>query len=362
MTVKELIKSDIAKLPIEPLSDFISFRKTLFDLFDKFMLEIKTLDMSDTSFAIPSAEKERVANIVVGIRDSIDFYLKGQPFLAYDVLDKAFVAYSIFSYLKNGLYEIGHYFYRLRENDSNFPVTKGEMFHIPFHLRSKVTTQRYSIPGLPCLYIADSIYVAWEEFRRPSLNKIQAIMLRNNTLIHYLNLTTDIYSEDSSIVDAKPTDELWEHLVTWSLIAACSVKVRNKDTSFKPEHIIPQLLLQIVRKEGILDGIRFSSTHINRNKVETSGSLCNLVLPVKDNSDSGYCSVLEGMFDITEPLPWEVVGVFSRLHGTFLSSDSSIPSSVNFIKLLEGKKIAYQYSTFGNLEVALRGMTLGPIN
>ncbi len=61
--------------------------------------------------------------------------------------------------------------YRVRCSDSELSERK-DMFHIPFHLRHLVGTQRYSIAGLPCLYLGTSIYVCWQEMGKPDLNKM----------------------------------------------------------------------------------------------------------------------------------------------------------------------------------------------
>ncbi|MFW1494652.1 hypothetical protein ACEV9S_24505, partial [Vibrio parahaemolyticus] len=50
--------------------------------------------------------------------------------------------------------------------------------------------------------------------------------------------------------------------MTWPLIAACSIRVKNPSDNFKPEYIIPQLLLQWARDYKSIDGIRYTSTHI----------------------------------------------------------------------------------------------------
>lgn len=43
--------------------------------------------------------------------------------------------------------------YKCRENNRLFHFTKDEMFHIPYDKRHLVGNQRYSLSGLPCLYL-----------------------------------------------------------------------------------------------------------------------------------------------------------------------------------------------------------------
>ena len=50
------------------------------------------------------------------------------------------------------------------------------MFHIGLNNRSLVDSQRYSFPGLPCLYLASSAYTCWMELGRPSFDSFQVAM------------------------------------------------------------------------------------------------------------------------------------------------------------------------------------------
>lgn len=60
--------------------------------------------------------------------------------------------------------------YKCRENSRQFHYSKDEMFHIPYDKRSLVGNQRYSVTGLPCLYLGGSSYICWEEIGRKDLN------------------------------------------------------------------------------------------------------------------------------------------------------------------------------------------------
>ena len=73
--------------------------------------------------------------------------------------------------------------------------------------------------------------------------------------------------------------------MTWPLIASCSIQVNDYTDNFKPEYIIPQFLLQWARDNKEIDGIRYSSTHIERNSLQGHSGLSNLVLPVKENKE-----------------------------------------------------------------------------
>ena len=58
-------------------------------------------------------------------------------------------------------------FFRARTSDKFCVFNREEMLHIPFDLRERVSSTRFSIPGLPCLYLATTTYCCWLELRTP---------------------------------------------------------------------------------------------------------------------------------------------------------------------------------------------------
>ena len=50
--------------------------------------------------------------------------------------------------------------FRIRHSETEL-LERNQLFHIPFKDRHLVANQRYSIAGLPCLYLGSSIYVCW---------------------------------------------------------------------------------------------------------------------------------------------------------------------------------------------------------
>ena len=58
-------------------------------------------------------------------------------------------------------------FFRARKISRLTRPTRRDLFHVPFEEREKLASQRYSIPGVPCLYLGSSAYVCWEELGRP---------------------------------------------------------------------------------------------------------------------------------------------------------------------------------------------------
>lgn len=190
--------------------------------------------------------------------------------------------------------------------------------------------------------------------RRPDISEIQAVRLQNRRELRVLDLTTDDYNRKSG------DDINWEvssKLRTWPLIAACSVKVREANDTFKPEYIIPQLLLQWINQNS-LDGIRYSSTHINSAERIHEAKLYNLVIPVKSfKLYEGYCEKLLNLFDSTEVLPMQVLSFATTSNHFYGQSSVSIEVNPDILtlELVRGREEMYWGTSFGELEHALKG-------
>ena len=340
-------------LPIVQKDKSLTFRECLYKAFDTFLSDLDKLSPKNLGLVSFSSDKKTIVNLIEDIKKAIDEYLDGYPSRAYESIDKAPYISAILSVLGTGKYKENTQFYRLRHKEDNFSNNKTELFHIAFDIRGKVATQRYSIPGFPCLYVANSIYVAWEELRRRPLSQIQAARFESAKPLKFLDLVTEIYCADKATIHATPESVLWSYVKCWPLIAACSVKVADDKASFKPEYIVPQLLLQKVRDEGKLDGIRFSSTHINLNDVKSKGKFYNLVIPVKDRKDKGHCDSLNSLFKMTEVVSWQLLDAAVGNHKSNPIKISRTNVNVDRIEIINGGVHPYEYSPFSNMEIYL---------
>ena len=139
-------------------------------------------------------------------------------------------------------------YYRTRSNDKPLTYAR-EMFHTPFELRGLVKTARFSVLGFPSLYLTKNLFTAWEETRRSNIETLYASRLQ---LLHPISLVdlrlrrsfNDIKKEDREVAAR-------QYLHTIPLIIACSLKVKRDTDAFKPEYILPQLLLHAIIDEMI---------------------------------------------------------------------------------------------------------------
>ncbi len=189
--------------------------------------------------------------------------------------------------------------FRLRITDTPV-ISREDIFHIPFDKRYRVTPQRYSISGLPCLYLAGSIYTCWEELGRPPFHKIQAAAIwvtpghslncidfayRPELLARVIMPDGSIHKGTYEILEvpsaSSPEAYLCSRIVLWPLLASCSVVVKHRDEPYKPEYVVPQLLLQWIANRPKWDGIAFFSTHVRPVAQGQPLALCNFVFPTQ---------------------------------------------------------------------------------
>ena len=351
MEIQGLLEDPFVRLPkTQPTGS--EFREYVNELLSEYQKKAKQINFPNE---INGKELlERLAKLSNLLCRSIKSYYYGSPFDAYCRLRDGINQSRLHEHWEG--YTLTHQrnFYRLRIKSSNYHLSKEELFHIPFHLRRRVATQRFSIPGFPSLYLSNSIYTAWEEMRRPNVDQIQAVRFKNIAQLNLIDLTTARYSGKTN----NDPKKLISDFLMWPLIACCSVKVKEPESYFKPEYIIPQLLLQVIRNRKFGHGIKFSSTHIDLNAVKAEGDFFNVVIPVQENKEKGYCSILSQMFEMTDVLSWQLHQFSAGGSGIVQSYNvtDGINPEIKKIEVVKNKPLPYEFSPLANLELALNAM------
>jgi hypothetical protein len=142
------------------------------------------------------------------------------------------------------------------------------------------------------------------------------------------------------------------------LAIACSIKVKFPFGNFKPEYIIPQLLLQYISKKDGIDGLKFPSTRIDYSKL-TQVKGYNYVFPVKTIDRVGFCKVLKQTFHCTEPTSLELEEIINNPIG--ISHSSGPLHDGREIELINGIKSKYSRTSFGKIEYRLLNRNTGEI-
>lgn len=240
-------------------------------------------------------------------------------------------------------------FYRIRQLPSVYEIEAKELFHIPISKRGIVKTQRYSIPGYPCLYLGKSIYGCWEEMRRPPMHICAVSRFQNIKELKFINL-------------ARPSKEALmypEYQKLVPLIIACMIPVANDSDTFKPEYIIPQLIFEWFLKNRkfhnqTIHGIAYTSTHLNDEFFFPHDKFINYAIPVFDVREKyKYCKELCSIFHLTQPTTNDIEklkGGYGIDGGSFRYTDENEERASN-----------YEASDFGHLEARLKDIGNFPL-
>ena len=129
-----------------------------------FMSSLKDIHCLAKGVDAKSAKKE-VQSVMDSLYTIINPYYEGKVINALDETKRLLIKNFYISIAKDTP------FFRALANETRFLYKKEEMFHIPFNKRYLVGNQRFSISGLPCLYLGGSPYVCWEELGRPDFQK-----------------------------------------------------------------------------------------------------------------------------------------------------------------------------------------------
>jgi hypothetical protein len=359
MTLTEILENDILHLPLNINTDDIF--KELLDYYDKYMLFIDRINQSNSEIKFSNIDIDRIDAAYSIILRAIQKYLSGTPGGAYTSFIKIFTILNdeiTYFCLENMSKEELPFenLYRLRVAKDSV-LKREDIFHVPFSKRKYVNSYRFSIPGLPAIYLGSSSYVCWEELSRISLDELFISRFRFNKgiQVNLLNISTTsellltLLAENS----VNAIESLKNHLILWPLVAACEIKVKTPEAPFKPEYIIPQLLLQYIAREKKYDGIIYSSTRINATKVDPKKCF-NVVLPVqKKGKNSDYCEILKEKILVSEPI--SIKFYKTTIHKGFSSTDP------HDFELVKGLSTHYMFTDFGYIERAVNKLDVEKI-
>jgi len=192
-----------------------------------------------------------------------------------------------------------------------------DMLHIPLNKRDCVKTQRFSVPGTPCLYLGTSSYNIWRELDRPSFSDFNVSMIRMKPVeerkeIRILNLTANIYfiyeiigTETNNLINIETVKLLLEQLKIWPLICATSFKVKNSVGFFHSEYIVSHLIMMNLPKLKI-DGIAYVSKRMEPQEEKSALPLMvNIALPVISVKGNGIYGDICSKIEITDPVNFQ---------------------------------------------------------
>ena len=243
----------------------------------------------------------------------------------------------------------GENFYRMRCYDKRKGLSRKDLFHIPMQKRRIIKTQRYSAPGYPCLYLGKSIYGCWEEMHRPETEKTLISCFRNQEALRVLDLRIPSLNEFFENTE--------RYLQLFPFIIACGIPVKDSNDIYKPEYIIPQLLLEWIidnnygKKEKVL-GIYYTSANSNEDFYILDHEWDNLAIPVQDSlSEKEFCGELKRIFWCTKPTCYEYEMIQGNINTTGVWDNG--PKRKDPV----GLKDDYYWSLFSRMEEIIEKRT-----
>ena len=239
--------------------------------------------------------------------------------------------------------------YRMRkvELEEQHNIKREDLFHIPMDKKGLVQTQRYSVPGFPCLYLSHCVYGCWEEMGRPDYGKVMVSKFVTQKKIQVLDLRIPS-------IDQWNTD--MERVVKFfPIVLASMVQVKNNKDFYKPEYLIPQLITEWVishnteKDEGIV-GILFTSAKKNKDFNYPNDCFDNYAIPVMSPlSSKKYCKKLTEIFKLSEPTYYDLETLKHTEDGSGILLGMST---------INNPKVNYSVSHFGKMEKYLKNKTL----
>jgi len=207
-------------------------------------------------------------------------------------------------------------FYRIRKGDFRIKAAadskkqKRELFHISKKDRSKVGAYRYSLAGLPCLYLASNIDLAWFECNMPkefsfchmvATEELKLVDLAQRPVDFLTCIRNSLLRAEQANDENRKTktyEALIKYIITYPLAAACSVKVKDRSSSFVEEYIFPQLLMRWVQESTDMDGVRYRSALYS--SLPKYSNAVNVALPAKAFREDGLDKRLAAIIAVSD--------------------------------------------------------------
>lgn len=156
-----------------------------------------------------------------------------------------------------------------------------------------MSSTSFSIPGLPCLYLATTSYCCWLELRTPADHQfnVSAVRIDQEKKILNLTMSADLFEYIITLTNTGKSANKFtiEALKLWILSYASSFKIDDDKRCFKEEYIIPQLIM-LVSKDLALDGVSYYSKQVEDDRFAHMLSV-NLALFARYNGEKRFSEI-----------------------------------------------------------------------
>lgn len=151
-------------------------------------------------------------------------------------------------------------FFRARLSDDAKAFKAKDMLHLPLSMRGKTGNYRFSIPGIPSLYLGNSSYACWIELGCPPEYKFNVAPVVLDGEQKIFNLA--VMSRDWSKLNELEEDRVHCWLKLLVLMIATSYTVNENGRLFKSEYILSQSIMLACKELGY-DGVAYFSKRVS---------------------------------------------------------------------------------------------------
>ena len=315
--LKELYSDDI-------LSGWTVFDQPLYYFFKDTCscYRSKVNNIVDEEFCIVSDDvyfkgmftKKRLQNLVDRIIEAhlriLQNCYKGNLFYAYKLLYHLLLCQNsklnqyliepYINYMDSNLIQ-GEKYYRIRVEQIGEDVDNCS--HVPYNLRGNIDSNRFSLKGLPCLYLANSIATADKETHELE----EGMQKWYSEFVPIKNFAvTDMRFRGLKISSNMGIYEAFKLLITFPMRLLCSLKVKNDSHKFHEEYLFPQLLSHLILvylKEHPNDKLYNGTEGIMFDSTQNEDGF-NLIIPAlysgKEPPKCGHSPKIKELFEEQE--------------------------------------------------------------
>ena len=216
------------------------------------------------------------------------------------VCSKLSNSFSFNYHVRKGKIRDEFIFFRARVGNIENEKKENALKHTPFDMISKIGSNRFSIPGQPCLYLGSTSYDCWIEMDKPSDKDFNVGCILLNKDYKILNLSVDIRVFLGAISDSKMESEKQMMFKSYLLSQVTSFRVKEEKRNFKSEYIISQLVT-LACKLNDIEGISYISKRVSSNVF--GHDICmNLALFVPYEHGNKYSSIMEKEMKVGMPV------------------------------------------------------------
>ena len=228
--------------------------------------------------------------------------------------------------------EIQFFRCRIGNPSSNYAVK--DMLHLPLRLRAKSGNYRFSIPGNPGLYLANSSYGCWIETGFPAETdfNVSPVLLDGTQKI--LNLAVSI--RDFHALRGFKEDQVHCWIKLFMLVIATSFRIEEMGRTFKSEYIISQSIMMACKRLGY-DGVAYYSKRV----YDEIFALCAVNIALFVNYKGEYSDIVRHM-KMDDAFNY---GLYKQLYASRTHVDYELRSArTGFITNIGNYEKQYQYT------------------